>query len=277
MTTRERLAAMTDSGQFECLAIAALRKLDPDCAAVIHHGANAEGKTVKAPVDAWCLVPRSDPPRFVYIAATANKANGLSDKWVFDHRTYAGSKTKSEADDGDVLKAARAAEQRRGQRIFSTAQFRLILATNQIVGSDLQASVYGLSKELGFDPWIFEQTQLADYLDADGQYLRKVFLGVEAELLSYELLREIGQKSCSAHVNEFLAAGSHQPVRRFADRQIEEALQDQSRGLIYLLGAAGFGKSTTASAVLSAHLASEGCGIWLPAEIVETSTSLGRR
>ncbi len=276
MTTREHLGAITDAGKFESLAMAALRKIDPDCAAVIHHGVNSEGKTVKAPVDAWCLVPQSNPPRFVYIAATAISPAKLQEKWLFAHTAQTDSKRKSSADDGDVLKAACTAEQHRRDDNFINAQFRIILTTNQTVRSDLQTTVYSHCKRLALDPLIVEQTQLADFLDYDpnGQYLRKRFLGVEEELLSYELLLDIGKESCRAHAQEFVRIGAERSVVRTIDRTARDFLGAAEASLIFLSGRSGFGKSTTASSVLNDHLAAGRCGIWLPAQNVENSVTL---
>ena len=76
MTMAETLEGMTDPGQFEILAIRVLRELDNDCKAIAHGGVNAQGKTIANPVDGFCLVPGSNPPRYVMTAFTLNAADG---------------------------------------------------------------------------------------------------------------------------------------------------------------------------------------------------------
>lgn len=115
MTTAEALEGMPDAGQFEILAARSLRELDDDCRAVAHFGVNEAGKTIANPIDGFCRVPGSDPPRFVMPAFTLTAREGLERKWLFDHSTAPRAKTATAADDGDLIKAAReAAGIRRG-------------------------------------------------------------------------------------------------------------------------------------------------------------------
>src|SRR6266568_3230765 len=88
MTTAEALESMTDAGQFEILATRVLREIDPDCKMVAHSGVNAQGKTIPNPIDGFCLVPGSDPPRYAMTAFTLTSPDGLIGKWLFDHMTY---------------------------------------------------------------------------------------------------------------------------------------------------------------------------------------------
>ncbi|MBX9926517.1 MAG: hypothetical protein K2Y05_09175, partial [Hyphomicrobiaceae bacterium] len=63
--TARKLADMTDEGRFERLATAVLRASNPVYAALLHTGVNADGKTVKAPVDGFAFVPGATPPHMV--------------------------------------------------------------------------------------------------------------------------------------------------------------------------------------------------------------------
>jgi hypothetical protein len=45
------LDAITDSGKFELIATAVLRRARPELTAIIHTGINAEGKPVPSPID----------------------------------------------------------------------------------------------------------------------------------------------------------------------------------------------------------------------------------
>src|SRR4051812_22164276 len=114
MTTAEVLESMTDAGQFEILATRVLREIDSDCKAVAHAGVNAQEKTIPNPIDGFCLVPGSEPPRYVITAFTLTAPEGLVAKWLFDHTNYRStgkrkSPPSSPADDGDLIKAGRAA------------------------------------------------------------------------------------------------------------------------------------------------------------------------
>ena len=62
-STSRKLADMTDAGLFECLATAILRISDDRCCSLNHPGVNANGKTVKSPVDGITFVPGSAPPK----------------------------------------------------------------------------------------------------------------------------------------------------------------------------------------------------------------------
>ena len=50
--TDRKLADMTDEGAFERLAMAVLRRSDDRLRPLGHPGVNADGKTIKSPVDA---------------------------------------------------------------------------------------------------------------------------------------------------------------------------------------------------------------------------------
>ncbi len=51
MNTAEALEKITDRGKFELLVTSVLRKHNRDYAAIIHTGINAQGETIKSPVD----------------------------------------------------------------------------------------------------------------------------------------------------------------------------------------------------------------------------------
>src|SRR3954452_11244862 len=126
MTTAETLEGLTDAGQFEILATRVLRLIDADSKAVVHAGVNAQGKTIANPVDGFCLVPGSNPPRYVMTAFTLNAVAGLTEKWLFDHTNYQPTGRRkgpppTAADDGDLTKAARKAAEIRA--VHPTARF----------------------------------------------------------------------------------------------------------------------------------------------------------
>jgi hypothetical protein len=84
VTTAEALDGMTDESAFELLAVRSLRELEPDCHWLVHLGMNSQGKTIRNPIDGFCLVPNSTPPRYVMVAATTTSSKSLKSKWLTD-------------------------------------------------------------------------------------------------------------------------------------------------------------------------------------------------
>ncbi len=283
MTTAEVLEGMTDPGNYEILAIRALRGLNSDCRAIAHFGVNAQGKTIPNPVDGFCLVPGSNPPKYVMAAFTIVAKDRLARKWLFD-RTNAPLAKKSRRaksavrakkatdDDGDLIKAAREAIPLREADRQST--FVVYLCTNRIIDHQLIQLVQMRAKELGVTAEFLDQSQLRDYLDTnpDGQWLRKQHLGIEADQLSLLLLKDLSRLSLLQYGTDlFLLA----PDRVMATKAAIAALREFENGtLLFLVGASGSGKSLIARAVLSEALASDGVGIRIPSEVVERATSL---
>ncbi|MCA0318622.1 MAG: hypothetical protein LCH88_11200 [Proteobacteria bacterium] len=72
---------------FERLATAVLRRADPLYALVSHPGVNAEGKTVKSPVDGIAFVPGAVPPHTIVIHHTITVGKDLDGKWLHDPAT----------------------------------------------------------------------------------------------------------------------------------------------------------------------------------------------
>lgn len=104
-TIRE-LASMTDEGAFESLATAVLRYSDDRLRSISHPGVNADGKTVKSPVDGIAFVPGAVPPQMIAVHHTICAAKGLERKWLHDPaKVKSRSRGKSStAPPGDVVK-----------------------------------------------------------------------------------------------------------------------------------------------------------------------------
>ena len=133
MKTAEAIENLTDAGDFEVLATRVLRLINADCQLLEHMGVNAQGKTIANPVDSFCQVPGSDPPRFVMAAFTLSKVETLKAKWFFDH-TKSKKKTKyTSADDGDLVKANRQAQTLR--KDYPDAEFTVHLCTNKRISA----------------------------------------------------------------------------------------------------------------------------------------------
>lgn len=194
MTTAETIEAMTDAGLFEVLATKVLRHIDSDYERVEHIGVNAAGKTIKGSVDGFTLVPGTSPPRYVMAAFSTDKAESVEKKLLFDHRRSKGKKYK-DADDGDLIKAARVAS--RIKRSDPSATFVLTFCTNKRLGDELIAKAIATANGIGMELRFLAQSQLRDFLDdsPDGQWLRKKYLGIDAERLSRPLLAELSKVS----------------------------------------------------------------------------------
>lgn len=89
-STAKRIEEMSDGVEFERLALAVLRRMMPDCHAVIHESANADGKPIASKVDAFATVSGSHPARCVVVACTTEKRKGIKAKWLFDHQNPEG-------------------------------------------------------------------------------------------------------------------------------------------------------------------------------------------
>ena len=75
-TTAEQLEHI-DGAKFQLL-VTAILACDPKYAALIETGSNARGQTIRSPLDAFCLVPDSDPPQFVLVEHTTTSPKSRS-------------------------------------------------------------------------------------------------------------------------------------------------------------------------------------------------------
>ena len=80
MTTEKALEKITDVGAFEKLVAGVLRVADPVYRRLIHVGVNAQGKTIKAPVDG--IVPAGSGYKFAVTAFTTTGLKNLRGKWI---------------------------------------------------------------------------------------------------------------------------------------------------------------------------------------------------
>ncbi len=281
MTTAEAIEGMTDPGEFEILALRALRILDTDCAAVIHLGVNAQGKTVPNPIDGFCQVPGSDPPKYVLAAFTLLSEKGLKRKWLLDQTPATGavsSNTKNapeNPDDGDLLKAASYAMKLREAN--PKAHFVVYLCTNRVPSSELIRDVHLKAEALGVEARFLEQSRLRDFLDSDpqGQWLRQEHLGIEADQLSLPLLQHLSRVTLHRYAAEMLFATPSIIVETTATRDLREAIRQPTLCMHGLIGPSGVGKTVIVFEVLRQHIEAEGIGFWISREIAERASTLG--
>ena len=281
MTTAEAIEGMTDPGEYEILAVRALRILDPDCAALIHLGVNAQGKTVPNPIDGFCQVPGSDPPKYVLPAFTLISEKGLRRKWLLDQTDATGevSSNKKNAaknpDDGDLVKAASYAVRLR--QANPKAHFVVYLCTNRVPSSELIKDVHLNAVALGVEARFLDQSKLRDILDFDprGQWLRQQHLGIEADQLSLPLLQHLSRVTLRRYAAEMLFATPSIIVGTAATRELRDAIRQPTLCMHGLIGPSGVGKTVIAFEVLRQHLEAEGVGLWISREIAERASTLG--
>jgi hypothetical protein len=281
LTTAEAIEGMTDAGKFEILALRALRILDADCPAVIHLGVNAQGKTIPNPIDGFCQVPGSDPPKYVLPAFTLLSKKGLRRKWLLAPKTATGkvsSKKKKAAkktDDGDLVKAAGFALKLRDAN--PKAHFVVYLCTNRVPSSKLIKDAHLKAKALGVEARFLDQSRLRDFLDFDphGQWLRQEHLGIEADQLSLPLLQQLSGVTLQRYAAEMLFSTPSIIVETAATRDLREAIRQPTIHMHGLIGPSGVGKTVIAFEVLRQHIAAEGVGFWISRETAERATTLG--
>lgn len=274
MNTAEELEKITDRAKFELLVTSVLRKDNRDYAAIIHTGINAHGETIRSPLDGFCRVPGSVPPRFILVEHTTTDRDGLEKKWLYDH-SNAKSTNVSESKDGDLLKAGREAQKVR--KDFPDAKFTVILTTNQHLpkGVEFLKKVYKKAAELGVDVDIWEQSRLVDFLDStpEGHWLRKKYLHIEAQMLSESLLGSLCEQSLANYEKQFLTSPTSW-VSREIESQMEKGTHTNTYTIQLLIGESGSGKSAAAYQILKKHLGASGYGLWVSDELLRECTSL---
>jgi hypothetical protein len=265
LTTAEELQVITDRGKFEILANAILCRDNPDYAALIDLGINEQGETIRASTDGFCKVPNSNPPRFVWFQHTTTDRARLRTKWL----------SENEESLGDLIKASKKASGLRA--IAPNGKFTVVLSTNQRFDEDLAEAVIAKGEELGLeiDPWhVFRYARFLDTVPV-GHFLRKEYLGIEAEMLSKDLLAELGDRSLENYANvEFQFTSPNLWIARNLEADIAHSAESLDCHLLLLVGESGFGKSAAAYRFLNKHLATGGYGLHIPERIAHESSSL---
>jgi hypothetical protein len=276
LTTAEELEQITDTSKFELLATAILCKEEKDYRAILHPGLNAQNQPIKSPVDGFCRVPNSIPPHFILVEHTIE--DNLEKKWLFDHRTVVPSKKGrknmlSESDDGDLLKAGQLAQNFKVD--LPDAIFTVVLTTNQGLKSALYLKVETKAKEIGVEVDFWDRSRITRFLDTEpeGQWLRKEYLGVEAEMLSESLLHTLCAMSLNEYKKQFLTTPDRW-ISRQIDRQVEKEIGNQSCSIHLLIGNSGSGKSAIAYQIGQKHLDKHGYSLWLSENVLTASDSL---
>jgi hypothetical protein len=260
MTTAEILESLTDRSRFELLATSVLRRADPRYASIIHTGINAKGETIVSPIDGVHRIPYSNPPHYVFVQHTTVDRKDLRGKWLSDEK-------------GDLTKAAAFAKQVRHEQ--PQAVFTAVLTSNQRVEPQLfiDVELRAEAEQVSVDIW--EQSRLADFLDStvDGHWLRKMHLGIEAERLSVDLLRQLGWESLKRYRQEMTLLQGPLVHRSLIDDILANALPGGPT-VCLVSGWSGYGKSVATAQALDQWLSSGSLGLWLPASFLREGVSL---
>jgi hypothetical protein len=253
LKTAVALEALTDAGDFEMLAVRCLRALYPECQELEHVGGNAKGQPIPDPLDAFCRV--QDSQDLLFVMACCSLAADLN--------------TKVER---DIEKAAQEAITLRES--FSNAKFRVFVCTTAEPSSRLMTRTYAFGAQRQIEVVFVGRSRLRDFLDTSpiGQYLRKQHLRLDCQMLSRDLMAELGARSLTRYAAEFVGFDADSFV---ANGSFGEAsLSQRASGFCAIAGHSGSGKSAIAFLLLQRHLALGGLGIWIPAAAVETAPSL---
>lgn len=264
--TIRRLSAMTDASAFERIAAAVLRAANPSVYGnMAHPGVQPGGKTVKAPFDnvGWLNLP-SGRSRLV-CAAHSTDQKDLPGKWLHDPSKVKVRKPgrKSTKPAGDLVKGIEEITRWRTEIPYLEATYAL--TSNIEVSLDLRATAeqMGLSANIELDIW--SVSRIAHFLDTEpvGQLIRRSHLGLDIELLSRELLLEMGHRSIRDHL-PYLS--------------LQDAVHRESFGLgrsdLLVVGDSGMGKTTACAATLASRIDSGLPAIVIPSEFLETEPTL---
>lgn len=255
MTTEEALEKITDLGAFEKLVTEVLRAADPAYYRLIHTGVNAQGKTIKAPVDG--MVPAGSGQKVIATAYTTTALKSLRNKWL-------------NPSDGDVSKSIKALNE--ACTCDSMLNAVLVLVANRSPDIELLKNVGEQCAAAGVELDLWERSRLASFLDnnVEGQWLRQKFLGIKAERLSFELLLNLSRKS----LNEF--ARRIPNSSNLTDRKDETKIANRllMTGLTILSATSGFGKTSVALRIMDTWLQQGRPALWIPETVLEQEISL---
>jgi hypothetical protein len=252
--TAQKLADITDEGLFERLAMAVLRRAELQYRGLCHTGVNAAGKTIRGPVDGIWF---PDTASMVLVHHTTTGRGKLKDKWLHDP-------------DGDLIKASLIAQEEKARSPGLHAT--LVLTTNQDPSENLVRDVHAVGVARGIDTIdIWSQSRLCGFLDSpDGQWIRRDILGIEQELLSFELLRDLSMRCLDAYAQDL-----HDAPSLWIARDLDVRLEERARGRVtFVVGSSGSGKSVACYRRLKSHVEAGGVGLVARHEDVASEATL---
>lgn len=264
-TIRE-LAEMTDASAFERIAAAVLRAASPFVYGnMAHPGVQPGGKTVRAPFDnvGWLNLP-SGQSRLVCAAHTTEQ-NDLSGKWLHNPSTVKARKTgrKPTRPAGDLVKGIEEIEKLRATTPGLEVTYALTSNIEVSLGLRAAAEQMALAANIELDVW--SVSRIAHFLDTDptGQLIRRSHLGAQVELLSRELLLEMGKRSIRDH---------------FSYLSLQHAVHRDDFvlgcGDLLVVGDSGMGKTTACAAALELRIEAGLPAIVISSEFIEVEPTL---
>jgi hypothetical protein len=266
--TVQALAAITDEGFFERLAMAILREANPTYRSLVHPGVNVSGKTVKSPLDGICFVQGADPPHMIAVHHTITARDDLEKKWLHDPSEVKPRKgSRPTAPAGDLIKTAELVAEERTRT--PNLRVTLVLTTNEEPGETPVRAVEAVRRDHGLEVDLWSRSRLSHFLDNQptGQWIRRSFLNIEQEQLSIELLHELSKKSLENY------CPLDNPTA-WIPRTLDATLMTSLRGVTFLVAGSGLGKSVACYRKLAAHVEDGGFGIVLPHEAVASAVTL---
>jgi len=262
MDSTIKILEKMDGAQFEKICGPILRKMIPELKNLIPSGINADGRVIKSLADGFCFI---DQTHYATVHITTNTSN-IKAKWLYDGDARTTPK-------GDLIKSINQAREMHTER--SGYYFDVFLVHNKPVDERLHREVHNAISDKFISVRIIEQRDLVLFLDhdAEGQYLRKYLLGIDAIRISESLLKEIAKINLSRYAEEiyfessFLADTSTQ-------RKVEGKLNSSVKTINLLTGESGFGKSTLCYAIMHSLLESGKITLRVKQSAVENATSL---
>jgi len=270
--TLKALADITDTGLFERLATSVLREANPIYEPLVHTGVNTDGKTVKGPIDGVVFVKHSKQPHMISVHHTTGDRDKLEKKWLHDPSTVKRRKKDVKQEGaGDILKtiAIYKDERARTPDLVGT----LVLTLTSDPSQELVRETEAIARDAGIAIDLWSASRMAHFLDTDptGQWLRKQYLGIDQELLSYNLLLDLSRQSLDISASTMFSGSEDLWISRKLNEDIDNA---SKKPLSLVLGESGNGKSVACSRKLKDHIGKGGVGIVISHEIVSDAMTL---
>lgn len=260
LTTIQALLNL-DGALFERLANEVLRHKFAVAANLIASGINAQGKTIKGSSDGFC---QAEQDHYATIHHTTQR--NLKRKWLYN----GASKTTPK---GDLVKAIATALVLKGEN--SRFRFTVFLVTNNSVPESLYQEVMSINTRPFINVIVVEQSIICSFLDTSpqGQYLRKVYLHIDAELLSKDLLNEVIQTNLHRYKSEMYLDDDVLVSTKF-EKKVNDQVEQSSKTVNLLLGESDFGKSTVAYSMMRSNIGMGKTALRITGRTVEQSQSL---
>jgi hypothetical protein len=250
-----------DGADFEKLCGPVLRKMIPELANLLPSGINAEGRTIKSLADGFCFIDRNHYATAHY---TTNASN-LKTKWLYNGTARTTPK-------GDLIKSIIQARELHAQHPAYT--FSIFLVSSRQVDDALHLEVNNTTSDDFINVRIIEQRDLVSFLehDAEGQYLRTQFLGIDANRISPSLLMDIIKDNLYRYGQEIYLEETHL-TNISGQKKVEARLATTTTSINLITGDSGFGKSTLCFAIMRSIIENNGIALRIKPSLIEKAVS----